>query len=123
MFRVLRKYVQSAAFALLKKGRPKQKDLTLPRDSLLKSFPTSSSSSTSAPTVASQNKEQALNRKGISPLSVILNDTPVIPPDPIPNYKYFFLSLPSQKAKSFEERNRIETLLDTVIDCAYIVNC
>ena len=108
------KYVQSAAFALLKKDRPKHKDLTLPRDSLLKSFPTSSSSSsTSAPTVASQNKEQALNRKGMTILSVIVNDPLVKPPDPIPNYKYFFLSLPSQKAKSFEERNRIETLIDT----------
>ena len=109
------KYIDSTGYALLIKERPKHTDLTLPRDSLVKSFPTSSSSSSSsssATTAVSQNKEQALKRKGTSIISVIVPDIS-IPPDPIPNYKYFFLSLVSDKLKKPLETNKVETLLDT----------
>ena len=73
------KYVDSNAYALLKKDRPNQRDAICLRDSLPKTTSTLSSTATSSATASTpQNKVSSKNKKSKSIVSVIVFITNIV---------------------------------------------
>jgi hypothetical protein len=84
------KYIDSNAYANLKKDRPNHRDTVCPRDSLPKTTLQASSTATSSATASTpQNKTSSKKKKSKSTVSVIVSDSAVVPlnPTPEPDFK------------------------------------
>jgi transposase InsO family protein len=105
-------YIDSKAYALLKRDKPAYTEAFLPRDFTKPSVPSSSSTSSSSSSAKQSNNAQAQKRQSKILASAVCSECTLTPPDPVSHFISLYVSRVSDQ-NIVAPRNKVEVLMDT----------